>query len=44
MDQTDVKNKLIAVLEQVQAISGEACPTLEGSLKPVESLPKFDST
>jgi hypothetical protein len=43
MDQTDVKNQLIAVLEQVQTISGEACPTLEGSLKPVESLPKFDS-
>ena len=43
MDKTDVMKKLMAVLTQVQAISGEACLTLDGSLKPAESLPKFDS-
>ncbi len=43
MDQVDVKTKLITVLEQIQTISGETCPILEGSLKPADSLPKFDS-
>src|SRR5260370_27549732 len=42
MDRVDVKTKLITVLEQIQAISGEACPILDGSLKRAESLPKFD--
>jgi hypothetical protein len=43
MDQAYVKTRLIAVLQQIQALSGEACPALDGSLKPAESLPKFDS-
>jgi hypothetical protein len=43
MDQFDVKKQLVAVLGKVQAISGEPCPNLDGSVKPVESLPKFNS-
>jgi hypothetical protein len=43
MDQAEIKKHLIAVLEKVQAISGELCPNLDGSVKPAESLPKFNS-
>lgn len=38
-----LKEKLIAVLSQIQADSGLECPTLTGTVKPVESLPQFDS-
>jgi hypothetical protein len=43
MDPAALKNKLIAVLGQIQADSGLECPPLSGAIKPVESLPKFDS-
>lgn len=43
MDPNVVKAKLIEVLQSVQTLSGEDCPTIEGSTKPVEALPKFTS-
>ena len=43
MDPTDVQNQLIVVLTTIQAISGEACPNLDGAVKPAEQLPKFNS-
>lgn len=43
MDKGVVKENLIAVLEQIQALSGQECPPLIGTLRPAESLPKFDS-
>lgn len=38
-----MKEKLIAVLSQIQADSGLECPPLTGATKPVENIPKFDS-
>ncbi len=38
-----LKRKLIAVLSQIQADSGLECPTLTGTTKPIENIPKFDS-
>jgi hypothetical protein len=43
MDPTALKEKLIAILGQIQADSGLECPALTGATKPVENLPKFDS-
>jgi hypothetical protein len=43
MDAATVKAKLIAILGQIQVDSGLECPTLSGAIKPVESLPRFDS-
>lgn len=43
MDPATLKEKLIAVLGQIQADSGLECPALTGATKPVESLPQFDS-
>lgn len=43
MDPATVKEKLITILGQVQADSALDCPPLTGTIKPVESLPKFDS-
>jgi hypothetical protein len=43
MDRSVIKDELLVVLEQIQAISGEACPPLEGELRPAESLPRFNS-
>jgi hypothetical protein len=43
MDPAALKDKLIAVLGQIQADSGLECPPLTGATKPVENLPKFDS-
>ena len=43
MDSAALKEKLIAVLSQIQADSGLECPALVGSTKPVENLPNFDS-
>lgn len=43
MDSTTLKEKLIAVLGQIQIDSNLECPALTGATKPVESLPKFDS-
>ena len=43
MDSTDVQKHLMDVLTTIQAISGEACPTLDPTIKPAEELPKFNS-
>jgi len=43
MDVAHVKDKLIEVLDQIQADSGLECPVLTGATRPVGSLPKFDS-
>lgn len=43
MDLIILKEKLIAVLGQIQADSALECPPLTGATKPIESLPKFDS-
>lgn len=43
MDPATLKEKLIAVLGQVQADSGLECPPLTGATRPVGALPKFDS-
>ena len=43
MDAATLKEKLIAVLVQIQADSGLECPPLTGATKPVENIPKFDS-
>ena len=43
MNPATLKEKLIAVLGQIQADSGLECPVLTGTTKPVENLPKFDS-
>jgi len=43
MDSTAVKEKLIDVLRNVQALSGEACPDIGDATRPVDALPKFTS-
>lgn len=43
MDPATLKEKLIAILGQIQADSGLGCPTLTGMTRPVENIPKFDS-
>lgn len=43
MDPAMLKEKLIAILGQIQADSGLECPALMGGIRPVENLPKFDS-
>lgn len=43
MDPATLKEKLIAVLGQIQVDSGLDCPPLTGAIKPVENIPKFDS-
>jgi hypothetical protein len=43
MDPAMLKEKLIAVISQIQINSGLECPPLTGATKPVESIPKFDS-
>jgi hypothetical protein len=43
VDPTTLKEKLIAVIGQIQTNSGLACPPLTGATKPVEDVPKFDS-
>ncbi len=43
MDPAAMKEKLIAVLSQIQADSGLECPPLTGATKPVDNIPKFDS-
>ncbi len=43
MNPAALKEKLIAVLSQIQADSALECPPLTGATKPVENLPKFDS-
>jgi hypothetical protein len=43
MDPAALKEKLIAILGQIQADSGLECPPITGATTPVENLPKFDS-
>ena len=43
MNPATLKEKLIAVLGQIQVDSGLECPPLTGMTKPVENIPKFDS-
>jgi hypothetical protein len=43
MDPVTLKKMLIAVIGQIQAISGLECPPLTGATKPAENIPKFDS-
>ena len=43
MNPVEVKEKLSAVLSQIQAESGLECPPLTGGTKPVGGIPKFDS-
>ena len=43
MDPTMLKDKLIAVLSQIQTDSSLECPPLTGATKPVGTIPKFDS-
>ena len=43
MNPTTLKEKLIAVLGQIQVDSGLECPPLTGATKPVNKIPKFDS-
>jgi hypothetical protein len=43
MDPATLKQKLIAVLSQIQADSHLECPPLTGTTKPVDHVPKFDS-
>src|SRR5215468_7841627 len=43
MDPATLKEKLIAVLGQIQVDSGLECPPLTGATKPVGGIPKFDS-
>lgn len=43
MDRNTVTAALIAVLKEVQALSGEACPPIGEATKPIDDLPKFDS-
>ena len=43
MNPTTLKQKLIAVLGQIQVASGLECPPLTGMTKPVDNIPKFDS-
>ena len=43
MNTTTLKDKLIAVLRQIQAESDLECPPLTGATQPVDALPQFDS-
>lgn len=43
MTHDEVKQKLVTVLITIQTNSGLPCPTLDGSVKPVEQLEKFNS-
>lgn len=43
MNPVEVKEKLSAVLSQIQSSSGLKCPPLTGETKPIRDLPEFDS-
>ena len=43
MDRNTVKAAVIAVLKEVQSLSGEVCPVIGDATKPIDDLPKFDS-
>ena len=43
MEAIVVQAALIEVLQEIQRLSDEECPTITGITKPLEALPKFDS-
>lgn len=43
MDESTLKDKLIAVIKQIQVNSGLECPPLSPATRPVGTVPKFDS-
>lgn len=43
MDRAFVQEKLVEVLQTIQVASGLECPHINGSTKPIEELPQFDS-
>jgi hypothetical protein len=43
LDSSTVKQKLIAILEEIQRTSELECPALTGDTRPTEALPNFDS-
>lgn len=43
MNSNSIKEKIIAILHQIQADSGFEHPPLNGTTKPVEALESFDS-
>lgn len=43
MDGIKIKERLVAVLKQIQTDSGLECPVLNGKTKPVGDIPRFDS-
>jgi hypothetical protein len=43
MTPSDVKQKLIEILKEIQLDSGLPCPPLNGLTKPTVDIPKFDS-
>jgi len=43
MDSAVLKEKLFAVIAQIQADSRLECPPLTGTIKPADQIPKFDS-
>jgi hypothetical protein len=43
MNPVTLKERLLAVLGQIQVDSGLEYPPLTGATKPVENIPKFDS-
>jgi|ERR1700679_173651 len=43
MDAQLVRQKLVDVLGNIQALSGLDCPKLTGTTRPANDLPKFDS-
>jgi hypothetical protein len=44
MTKEEVRRALVKVLEMIQTNSGLPCPSLTGTIKPVEDLKEFDST
>lgn len=44
MSPADARKALIGVLQDIQAMSGLACPVLDDTSVPPKLLPKFDST
>jgi len=43
MNAAQVQKKLVEVLQVIQATSGLECPPINGTTKPIEALPEFDS-
>lgn len=43
MDKAKIKEALVAVLQEVQAAGGHACPTLYDTTTPIGDLEGFDS-